>query len=406
MDDDERWLKRLGDKLGNFEEPAPDGLWDDIANSLAGARPRRIVPLWLRRASAAAAVAAIAVVAWLAIPHATVQPPLQSTETTTNDVNTLINKPNFTNAADARREAGYGMKNTTIATRRPARLFAAAGGAVDSLQVKPLAVAEADSTISSPSQQHSTSLHNQLSASSAQPMDIALPKTRHGRLSLNLYAANLTGDNSSVREDGPSLRSQYISGMGITEHSSIRNVVEMSNNNREVTRKMNHHFPVRAGLSLRYDFSSRFGITAGVQYSYLASDFSWGSEESFYTGTQRLHYVGLPVSAIATLWHNDRLCLYASAGAAVEKCIDGNTVTHYTLNGEPVARESADATEKRLQWSASAAVGLQCRLVGSLSLYAEPGACYYFDNHSSTDNIYKERPFNFNLNLGLRLTLQ
>ena len=50
-------------------------------------------------------------------------------------------------------------------------------------------------------------------------------------------------------------------------------------------------------------------------------------------------------------------------------------------------------------------MGVQCRLVSRLSLYAEPGVCYYIDNHSSTDNIYKERPFNFNFNLGLRFTL-
>ena len=40
-----------------------------------------------------------------------------------------------------------------------------------------------------------------------------------------------------------------------------------------------------------------------------------------------------------------------------------------------------------------------------LSIYAEPGVAYYFDNKSSLRTIYQEKPFNFNLNLGLRFNL-
>ena len=31
--DDQQWLKHLSDKLNDYEEPAPEGLWDDIAGS-------------------------------------------------------------------------------------------------------------------------------------------------------------------------------------------------------------------------------------------------------------------------------------------------------------------------------------------------------------------------------------
>ena len=73
--DDQQWLKHLSDKLNDYEEPAPEGLWDDIAGSLSGSaalpkpekkRHAAVMPLWLRRVSAAAAVVAIAVAIWLA----------------------------------------------------------------------------------------------------------------------------------------------------------------------------------------------------------------------------------------------------------------------------------------------------------------------------------------------------
>lgn len=49
--------------------------------------------------------------------------------------------------------------------------------------------------------------------------------------------------------------------------------------------------------------------------------------------------------------------------------------------------------------------GGEIRIVKGLSVYAEPGLSYYFDNGSSIRNIYKDKPLNFSLNLGMRWTV-
>lgn len=439
--DDQQWLKHLSDKLNDYEEPAPEGLWDDIASSLSGdaAAPKpetkrraAVMPLWLRRVSAAAAVVAIAVAIWLAAGIDTTKTDQQPAETYTDNTLNNDNIPTLAET-DTRREAEKVMENTTSSTNIPVRSLATAtGSVVATSQIADAATAsqetnenranlatQADNNTirenkvdsvnidkptysTSPTRRENIAENRQ---SYNQPSIQAKKHASASRLALNLYAANLTGASSNVRENGPTLRSQYMSGEGIAQFSDIQTVVKMSNTNKVVEHKMDHKFPVRAGVSLRYDLNSRLALSTGLQYSYLASDFSWGSNESFYSGTQKLHYLGIPVSLIANIWGNDRLSIYATGGMTMEKCIDGQTSTDYTLNGEYQARERADATEKRLQWSATAAVGVQCRLVNRLSLYAEPGVCYYIDNHSSTDNIYKERPFNFNFNLGLRFTL-
>ena len=54
----------------------------------------------------------------------------------------------------------------------------------------------------------------------------------------------------------------------------------------------------------------------------------------------------------------------------------------------------------------NAAAGVQYNFSNLLGLYVEPGVSYYFDNGSSVSNIYKDKPFNFNLNLGLRFTIR
>lgn len=444
--DDQQWLKHLSDKLNDYEEPAPEGLWDDIAGSLGGgeAVPKpemkhraAVMPLWLRRASAVAAVVAIAVAIWITTGIDTTKIDQKPAETYTDNTLNKYNNPTLAET-DTRREAEKVMENTTSSTNIPVRSLAAAtGSVVATTQIADASTAsheinavqeknvnqenkvtqagnaakeeKVDSVnIGTPTYSTSPTRRENIAENRQgynQPVIQAKKPTASSRLALNLYAANLTGASSNVRENGPNLRSQYMSGEGISEFSDIQTVVKMSNTNKVVEHKMHHKFPVRAGLSVRYNFNNRFGVSTGLQYSYLASNFSWGSAKSYYAGNQKLHYLGIPVNLTYDIWSNDRFSIYASGGMSMEKCIDGSVTTDYILNGDFQTRKTEDATEKRLQWSATAAVGVQFRLVSRLSLYAEPGACYYIDNHSSTDNIYKERPFNFNFNLGLRFSL-
>src|SRR5574344_796376 len=64
----DKWLNDLREHLDGYEQPAPENLWERIAEAMPSAKPdpapalsRKIIPLWSKRAAAAAA--AIAVVA-------------------------------------------------------------------------------------------------------------------------------------------------------------------------------------------------------------------------------------------------------------------------------------------------------------------------------------------------------
>ena len=137
--DDQQWLKHLSDKLNDYEEPAPEGLWDDIAGSLsddaAVPKPEKkrhaaVMPLWLRRVSAAAAVVAIAVAIWLAAGIDTTKIDQQPAETYTDNTLNNDNIPTLAET-DTRREAEKVMKNTTTSTViQPVRSLAAATGSV------------------------------------------------------------------------------------------------------------------------------------------------------------------------------------------------------------------------------------------------------------------------------------
>ena len=50
----------------------------------------------------------------------------------------------------------------------------------------------------------------------------------------------------------------------------------------------------------------------------------------------------------------------------------------------------------------TAMVGAEYLFSKHIGLYLEPGAVWHFNNDSPIDNVYKARPFDFNLSLGLR----
>lgn len=144
--------------------------------------------------------------------------------------------------------------------------------------------------------------------------------------------------------------------------------------------------PFSAGVTVRKALSDRWGIESGLVYTQLNAERTMGGDESF-TQDQKLHYIGVPLKVDLSLYTNKRVKLYASAGGMVEKCVS--------------AREEKPDP---LQLSLTTAVGLQYKLSDRLSLYAEPGLSYYFDDGSPITTIRKEKPLNMNLLCGVRMT--
>lgn len=170
--------------------------------------------------------------------------------------------------------------------------------------------------------------------------------------------------------------------------------------------RVKHRQPVRVGASVRFRLGGRFGLETGVNYSYHSSDISSGDDDGGYKTEQRLHFVGVPVAVSYDIWHTDYLEIYASAGGSVEFCVSGKSHTDYFQDGRVTRGIDADMRDTRPQWSVNAAAGVQYNFIDMLGVYVEPGVGYYFDNGSGVNTIYKDKPFNFNLNLGLRLTIK
>ncbi len=179
--------------------------------------------------------------------------------------------------------------------------------------------------------------------------------------------------------------------------------IAAENYQRPTGTKMKHRFPLSAGVTVKKRISDRFSLESGLVYTFLSSELTAG-EGDYYKQEQRLHYLGIPVKVNYTIWKKDRLSFYASAGAMAEMCVDGSLNTDYYLNNARQRKSKTDLDVDKVQFSALASLGVQYDIAKPVSIYAEPGIAYYFDDKSVVETIRKEQPLCASVHFGVRLS--
>ena len=144
-----------------------------------------------------------------------------------------------------------------------------------------------------------------------------------------------------------------------------------------------HYLPVRFGMSLQYQLTSRLSLLTGVNYTYLYSRFSISLYDNLVTD-QQLHYLGIPVGVNCQLWSNRHFQVYVSGHVMLEKCLN----------------------ERPWQWSTFAAVGAEYLPTSKFGLYLQPSLGYYFKDGTSLQHYYKKHPLAPSIEFGLRLHLE
>lgn len=420
------WKEDIHDRLGNFETDAPDGLWEAIHQRMAQTEPaqaeKRQTPFVLQpalRRTACAAAACLALVAGY-------QYFADGGKETANGV-----KVAQSGVADIPTNR-YVAKN---AVAPAATVYAQTQNSPAVLQpngrVEQTADAIAQPTQNSESAQISTPQH--LNPSTPQPLNPSTsqhlnPSTsQHPNPSTSLLAYT-PADNSRGRHDGVAARwtlsTSATTGMGASSvTNSTATYVEavgpddvmwadnpqlgigIFNQGKSVKTEYKHRLPVRVGLNVAYRLTDRLSVESGVSYTRLSSDMKDGTKNNYSSSSQKLDYIGVPLNVKYRAFGYRRLSVYASAGLLTEKCVSGKTTHEYVISGEKKKYEAEDVAVKPWQLSVNAALGAQFDVLRNVGVYVEPGVSYYFDDRSPLSTIYKEKPLNFNLNLGVRYTI-
>jgi len=174
-----------------------------------------------------------------------------------------------------------------------------------------------------------------------------------------------------------------------------------------VTSSSDHKRPVRLALAVNFPVSGTFGLETGAMLTTLHSTFTTEAGRTRTETEQTLRYLGIPLNMTASLVDSKWVSLYLGGGGMVEKCISGKSASVETLAGV----KQGDSVKKNLDvkpllWSLNASAGLQANLTKNIGLYVEPGLSYHFDDKSDVRTIYKDRPLDFMLTFGARISLK
>ncbi|MDF2551852.1 MAG: hypothetical protein K0R77_1127 [Chryseobacterium sp.] len=222
----------------------------------------------------------------------------------------------------------------------------------------------------------------------------------------------LTGNTSSNSTDqfpgyatlnGTTLSLPEVWSVGFEENPLME--ILLANQDKKVDAKIKHKTPVTFGASVYYNIGKKWGIGTGINYTKLSAEVVSGSSDNFISSEQNIHYLGLPVQVNYNVIQKGAFTAYITGGGVVEKAISGQIKTKYIVDGLPKEETKEDISEKPVQVSANTAVGFQLKILKQIGVYAEPGIGYHFNDNSNLKTIYKEKPVNFNLKFGIRVSI-
>lgn len=422
----DHWHDNLRKRMDLHEENAPEGLWKDIEQHIDTfdpvhiVKPRRKILLW---SLSSVAVAAVAILLLLLFPFNN-QSPLnqsslnQSSLLSTNDqvVSEILDQTDVAESIEvesavvlkpleeklfsqSKQSVSFRQQNNNVSVQIPAVEN-------DNAQLNENDKTDNKTIIENETITDNKTITENLSKNEAldlnpQPNDQLLALStiskspKQSKWQTNLSMSNVSSSSSETH-----------TGFGtFAQHETVEDQYAfMSQYTRaETYTEIDHNLPIMVGLTLRYNLNQRLGVSSGLTYSLLTSKLRSESVNYFYDDRQTLHYLGVPLNINYKLWQNNNFSTYISAGGLVEKNIAGKLSSDYYIDNKLQSSTDEKITSKQLQWSINSAVGLEYRLSDNFGIYAEPGVAYYFKNNSEIETIYKERPINFNLSLGLRI---
>lgn len=173
------------------------------------------------------------------------------------------------------------------------------------------------------------------------------------------------------------------------------------------TEALNYMIPVSAGVAVRYNFTDRWALSVGLNYTFLNRHFKgvydYGGIENYQCDNinNDQHFVGIPINAFYTIHSGEKVKFYASVGGAIEKCV----YNKYSFNYTPRNRKTINEGVAGVQTSIGIGLGMQINLTNNLGLYIDPGLRYYFKNYLQPKSIRTVQPLQLGLELGLRWDL-
>ena len=158
-----------------------------------------------------------------------------------------------------------------------------------------------------------------------------------------------------------------------------------------------HQHPFHVGLLVSIPLTDKLWIESGLSYTRAKSTFTTRMKRNTSVYHQKLQYVGIPVDVGYTFWRTRSFLAYSVGGVQADVNVDARLETDGL-------RRHVD--KDRLLLSVGGRAGVEYRFLPHFGLYVEPGLRCYLDNGSRLQTVFKEKPFQMDLQLGVRYSLK
>lgn len=415
------WTDTLKQKMAGYEERPSDELWAALSEKAGLQESRRkVIPVWFWGLSAAAALmAGIFVVTKVndksvnalggITADVAVSVPVDA------EVPEPVEMPLAEELAEVKSAEAMSLADEAVGRKQEAAKVGIKQ-MVKARKAKSVLIAEAvpvESSVSAVAE-NVTSVNAEEHA--AMSWDEYLKETpsekararRSGGFSAGIVAGGAVGGNTSGSKPTAMVMGANPLAAGVTKTDWIDKDSKASAivyNQPEVQEEYSHKIPVKVGLTARYNITGRLGVETGLTYSILSSSVKTGNSETgknWSTGSQTLHYLGIPLNISFNILNSRYVNIYVTGGGMMEKSISGSIKTDEYVDGKFARTLTANISPKGLQWSVNAAAGIQANILPQLGFFVEPGVSHHFKNGSRVRSIYTDKPTDFSLGFGLR----
>lgn len=426
------WTDTLKQKMAGYEERPSDELWAALSEKAGLQESRRkVIPVWFWGLSAAAALmAGIFVVTKVndksvnalggitADVAVSVPVDAEVSELVEAEMPESVER---TLAEDLAEVKSRKAKSALIAEAVPVESSVGAGVIEDSAESAETSVPENQDVDAVPVESSVSAVAEDVTSVNAKEQaamswDEYLKETpsekararRSGGFSAGIVAGGAVGGNTSGSKPTAMVMGANPLAAGVTKTDWIDKDSKASAivyNQPEVQEEYSHKIPVKVGLTARYNITGRLGVETGLTYSILSSSVKIGNSETgknWSTGSQTLHYLGIPLNISFNILNSRYVNIYVSGGGMMEKSISGSIKTDEYVDGKFDRTLTTNISPKGLQWSVNAAAGVQANILPQLGFFVEPGVSHRFKNGSRVRSIYTDKPTDFSLGFGLR----
>lgn len=211
-----------------------------------------------------------------------------------------------------------------------------------------------------------------------------------------IVVSGITGTNSAQNSN----RVNPLKRPGISSAPKKTGIKETSTNTT-------YGIPVSVGAGVKIDFTERWSVSAGLNYTHLTRKF-YGTYTALDPSGNILkdisseiketqQYIGIPVNFYYNIVKQDYIHFYTYAGGAVEKCIKDS---YQVLDTDIIHNEKAPG----VQLSANLGIGVEFMLGKHIGIYIDPSLRYYF-KCNQPKSIRTAQPFMVGFEGGLRFVL-